>query len=149
MIELYKLHWSHYVEKVRWALDFKQLDWRGIDIVAFTKKEMQRFDCAQTVPLIHDTATGVAISDSSPIIRVLPDAELRFGRRAGLHGGPGFGAYDVSTLFRPGAYLTLGYARGRWAADLHGGVHAVFDGEPGFRGDLSARYAVTKVVAPS
>ncbi|HWX65247.1 MAG TPA: glutathione S-transferase family protein [Rhodanobacter sp.] len=73
MIELYKLHWSHYVEKVRWALDFKKLDWRGIDIVAFTKKEMQRFDCAQTVPLIHDTATGVAISDSSPIIRYLDE----------------------------------------------------------------------------
>lgn len=73
MIELYKLHWSHYVEKVRWALDFKQLDWHGIDIVAFTKKEMQRFDCAQTVPLIHDTATGVAISDSSPIIRYLDE----------------------------------------------------------------------------
>lgn len=73
MIELYKLHWSHYVEKVRWALDFKQLDWRGIDIVAFTKKEMQRFDCAQTVPLIHDTITGVAISDSSPIIRYLDE----------------------------------------------------------------------------
>jgi len=74
MIELYKLHWSHYVEKVRWALDFKQLPWRGIDVVAFTKKEMQRFDCAQTVPLIHDTSTGVAISDSSPIIRYLDEA---------------------------------------------------------------------------
>ncbi|WP_266170565.1 glutathione S-transferase family protein [Dyella subtropica] len=74
MIELYKLHWSHYVEKVRWALDFKRLPWRGIDIVAFTKKEMQRFDCPQTVPLIHDTATGVAISDSSPIIRYLDEA---------------------------------------------------------------------------
>ncbi|MEO8999669.1 MAG: glutathione S-transferase family protein [Rhodanobacter sp.] len=73
MIELYKLHWSHYVEKVRWALDFKQLDWRGINIVAFTKKKMQQFDCAQTVPLIHDTATGVAISDSSPIIRYLDE----------------------------------------------------------------------------
>lgn len=73
MIELYKLHWSHYVEKVRWALDFKQLPWRGIDIVAFTKREMRQFDCAQTVPLIHDKATGVAISDSSPIIRYLED----------------------------------------------------------------------------
>ena len=73
MIELYKLHWSHYVEKVRWALDFKRLDWRGIDIVAFAKQEVQRFDCAQTVPLIHDTTTGVAISDSSPIIRYLDE----------------------------------------------------------------------------
>ncbi|WP_266157194.1 glutathione S-transferase family protein [Dyella silvatica] len=74
MIELYKLHWSHYVEKVRWALDFKKLPWRGIDIVAFTKKEMRRFDCPQTVPLIHDTATRVAMSDSSPIIRYLDEA---------------------------------------------------------------------------
>lgn len=74
MIELYKLHWSHYVEKVRWALDFKRLRWRGIDIVAFTKREMARFTCAQTVPLIHDTATGMAISDSSPIIRYLDEA---------------------------------------------------------------------------
>ena len=73
MIDLYKLHWSHYVEKVRWALDFKKLPWRGIDIVAFTKKEMQRFNCAQTVPLIHDTVTDVAISDSSPIIRYLDE----------------------------------------------------------------------------
>lgn len=73
MIELYKLQWSHYVEKVRWALDFKKLDWKGIDIVAFAKREMQRFECAQTVPLIHDMATGVAISDSSPIIRYLDE----------------------------------------------------------------------------
>jgi glutathione S-transferase len=73
MIELYKLHWSHYVEKVHWALDFKQLPWRGIEVVAFIKKELQRFDCAPTFPLIHDTATGVAISDSSPIIRYLDE----------------------------------------------------------------------------
>ena len=71
MIELYKLQWSHYVEKVRWALDFKQLPWRGIDVVAFNKKEMQHFDCPQTFPLIHDTGTGTAISDSSPIIHYL------------------------------------------------------------------------------
>jgi glutathione S-transferase len=73
MIELYKLHWSHYVEKVRWALDFKQLPWHGIELVAFIKKELARFDCAPTFPLIHDTGTGMAISDSSPIIRYLDE----------------------------------------------------------------------------
>lgn len=73
MIELYKLQWSHYVEKVRWALDFKQLPWQGIEVVAFTKREMQRFDCKKLVPLIHDAASGVAISDSSPIIRYLDE----------------------------------------------------------------------------
>jgi glutathione S-transferase len=73
MIELYKLHWSHYVEKVRWALDFKQLPWHGIEVVAFIKKELERFDCVPTFPLIHDTGTGMAISDSSPIIRYLDE----------------------------------------------------------------------------
>ncbi len=73
MIELYQLRWSHYVEKVRWALDFKGLPWRAIDVVAHRKEEMRRFPCAQTVPLIHDTATGIAISDSSPILRYLDE----------------------------------------------------------------------------
>jgi len=80
MIDLYQLRWSHYVEKVRWALDFKGLPWKAIDIVAHRKEEMRRFACAQTVPLIHDTTTGVAIGDSSPIIRYLdqtyPDKPL-------------------------------------------------------------------------
>lgn len=78
MIDLYKLQWSHYVEKVRWALDFKQLPWRGVEVVAFIKKEMKQFDCAQTFPLIHDTGTGVAISDSSPIIRYLDETYPRY-----------------------------------------------------------------------
>ncbi len=73
MITLYQFQWSHYVEKVRWALAFKGLDWRGVEVVAFIKREMQQFDCAQTVPLIHDGATGVAISDSSPILSYLED----------------------------------------------------------------------------
>lgn len=73
MIELYQLQWSHYVEKVRWALDFKRLPWRGNEVVAFTKREIQRFDCAQTFPLIHDTGTDAAISDSAPIIRYLDE----------------------------------------------------------------------------
>lgn len=74
MVELYQLRWSHYVEKVRWALDFKGLPWQAIDIVAFRKQEMKRFPCAQMVPLIHDTSTGAALSDSSPIIRHLDEA---------------------------------------------------------------------------
>jgi glutathione S-transferase len=73
MIELFQLRWSHYVEKVRWALEYKQLPWRAIDIVAYRKDEIRHFSCAQTVPLIHDTGTGVAIGDSSPIIRYLDE----------------------------------------------------------------------------
>lgn len=74
MIELYKLHWSHYVEKVILALEFKQIPWRGIDVNAFSKKEMQRFSVRQFVPLIHDTSRGDALSDSSPILRYLDQA---------------------------------------------------------------------------
>ncbi|PXV59783.1 glutathione S-transferase [Dyella jiangningensis] len=73
MITLYQLRWSHYVEKVRWALDIKGLAWQAVDVVAYKKEEMRRFSCAQTVPLIHDASTGVAISDSSPIIRYLDE----------------------------------------------------------------------------
>jgi len=73
MIELYKLHWSHYVEKVILALDLKQIPWRGIDVNAFSKKEMQQFPVRQYVPLIHDTNRGIALSDSSPILEYLDE----------------------------------------------------------------------------
>lgn len=87
-------------------------------------------------------------TDSSPTTAVLPDIDLRIGRRAGFHGGLGLGAYNVSTIFRPGGHLGLGYASGRWAAELRSGVHLTFDDELGVRGDLSARYSVNRVVAP-
>jgi hypothetical protein len=87
-------------------------------------------------------------TDSSPTNLVLPDVDFRFGRRAGFHGGFGFGAYDVATIFRPGAYLSTGYGRGRFAGDVRGGAHLAFDGEVGFRVDASARYAVTPFLAP-
>ena len=79
---------------------------------------------------------------------MLPDIYLRFGRRLGFHGELGFGAYDVSTILRPGLYVGLGYASGAWAADLRAGGHETFDDQAGLRADLSARYAITRVVAP-
>ena len=86
--------------------------------------------------------------DGSPTSVVLPDASLRFGRRLGFHSEVGFGAYDVATVMRPGLYVGLGYASGAWAADVRGGVHQTFDDQAGLRLDLSARYAVSRVVAP-
>jgi hypothetical protein len=86
--------------------------------------------------------------DRSLTAIVLPDVDFRFGRRAGFHGGFGFGAYNVSTISRPGAYLALGYASGAWAADLRYGGHLTFDDQVGMRGDLSVRYGVSRVVAP-
>ena len=87
-------------------------------------------------------------TDKTPTTQPLPEAEFRFGRRAGFHGGFGFGAYDVSTMFRPGGFLTVGYASGRVAADLRGGVNLVFDGATGGRVDASFRYGITRFVAP-
>jgi hypothetical protein len=87
-------------------------------------------------------------TDGSPTTNVLPDIYLRFGRRLGFHGELGFGAYDVSTILRPGLYVGLGYASGAWAADLRVGGHETFDDQAGLRADLSARYAISRVVAP-
>ncbi|MDB4939495.1 MAG: hypothetical protein JWP87_6467 [Labilithrix sp.] len=86
--------------------------------------------------------------DKSLSATVLPDIDLRFGRRAGFHGALGFGAYNLSTISRPGAYLGMGYGSGPWAFDLRGGAHLTFDDQVGIRGDVSMRYAVSRVVAP-
>lgn len=80
MILLYQLHWSHYVEKVRWALDFKGVDWQGVDVDPFSKREMRHLRCKTkldngrkeyTVPTIHDQRTGTILSESSSIIEYL------------------------------------------------------------------------------
>ena len=80
MITLYQLHWSHYVEKVRWALDFKRLEWSAVDVDPFTKREMRHLQARTalesgarlyTVPTIHDDATGDAVTESSAILRYL------------------------------------------------------------------------------
>ena len=59
-----------------------------------------------------------------------------------------WGAYDVSTIFRPGAYLSLGYASGPWVGELHGGFNLVFDGQVGGRADLAVRCGISRIVAP-
>lgn len=89
MITLYQLHWSHYVEKVRWALDYKGVEWAAVDVDPFTKRQMQHLQCKTTldsghelytVPTIHDEATGLVVGDSSKILgyleRVYPTPAL-------------------------------------------------------------------------
>jgi len=80
MITLYQLHWSHYVEKVRWALDYKKVEWSAVDVDPFTKRQMRHLRCKLTldsgremysVPTIHDHATDSAIGDSSSILDYL------------------------------------------------------------------------------
>ncbi|MGB8338797.1 MAG: glutathione S-transferase family protein [Burkholderiales bacterium] len=79
MITLYELHWSHYCEKIRIALDYMQLEWRMVGIDAFSKKQMREFAAPEhlggyRVPAIHDDATNIFVMDSTPILRYLADA---------------------------------------------------------------------------
>ena len=80
MITLYQLHWSHYVEKVRWALDYKGVEWSAVEVDPFTKHQMHHLKCqttldsgrkAYTVPTIYDAATGSVVGDSSKIVEYL------------------------------------------------------------------------------
>lgn len=76
MITLYELHWSHYCEKIRWALDYKKISWKKININAFSKKEMLKYPCSEErrlVPFIYDEKTKIALGDSSPILRYLDE----------------------------------------------------------------------------
>lgn len=80
MVTLYQLHWSHYVEKVRWALDYKNVEWSVVDVDPFTKRQMQHLQCKlmldsgremHAVPTIHDRAMGSVIGDSTKILDYL------------------------------------------------------------------------------
>jgi glutathione S-transferase len=76
MITLYELHWSHYCEKVRLALNYMGLAWRAVSIDAFRKKELRAHPLPNhlpnyTVPAIHDSRTGAFVMDSTPIFRYL------------------------------------------------------------------------------
>jgi glutathione S-transferase len=76
MITLFELHWSHYCEKIRLALNYMQLPWQAVDIHPFSKKEMHQHPLAAqlpsyTVPAIFDDATQQFVMDSTPILRYL------------------------------------------------------------------------------
>lgn len=76
MITLYELHWSHYCEKVRLALNYMGLPWQMFGIDAFRKTELRQHPRPGhlpvfTVPAIHDDRTDIYIVDSTPILRYL------------------------------------------------------------------------------
>ena len=86
-------------------------------------------------------------TDSNTTVYALPTVDLRVGRRSVVWGSIGFGAWDSSTLFRPGAYLGLGFGDPRsLSAEFHLGANLVFDDEIGGRVDGRIRYALTDLV---
>lgn len=83
-----------------------------------------------------------------PVLTPLPELDLRFARRRGLHGGLSVGSYDVPTLFRPGGSAYLAYmGESGWLLDVRGGPHLIFDEDPGFRGALSFRHPIGSFVS--
>lgn len=87
MITLYELHWSHYCEKIRLALNYIGLPWQAVGIDAFGKDPLISQPLPEglpvhTVPAIHDAATDRFVMDSTPILHYLaaqyPDAPALF-----------------------------------------------------------------------
>jgi hypothetical protein len=75
----------------------------------------------------------------------LPDVALRLGRLDGFRAVVGFGAYDLVTYLRPGAYLGFLAAVGRgWDLGLHGGIGYVTHGTIGLRETATVRAPLTE-----
>ena len=76
MITLYELHWSHFCEKIRLALNYMGLPWQMVGIDAFKKAQLRLHPLpphlkGYTVPAIHDAQTNQFVMDSTPILRYL------------------------------------------------------------------------------
>lgn len=70
MLELYQFEMSHYVEKVRLILDYKELAYRKIDVTpGIGQLELVRMSGQRQVPVLKDGATIVA--DSTAIAEYL------------------------------------------------------------------------------
>jgi len=70
MIQLYQFAISHYCEKVRWALDYKKINYKPVNLIPgphlFT---IRRLAGKSSVPVIDDN--GMRIQDSTDIITYL------------------------------------------------------------------------------
>ena len=71
MLTLYQFPNSHYCEKVRWALDYKQLDYRIINLLPglHVDRTAKKLAGSSSLPiLVHD---GKALQNSSDILTYL------------------------------------------------------------------------------
>ena len=78
-LRLYQIPWSHYCDKVRWALDFKQIPYELITFVPFGKtKGLERAPktMRKLTPILEDPNNendNSFLSDSTPILLYLDD----------------------------------------------------------------------------
>ena len=76
------------------------------------------------------------VSDSSPSVAAIPDAEIAIGPRSIARGVVGIGSPSVSTLRRPGAYLGADVALGDVDLQARAGI---FRAGPALSNDTNAR----------
>jgi glutathione S-transferase len=70
VIELYQFPFSHYCEKVRWALDYKGVAYRTVDLLpGFHFRHLAKLAPKTSVPVLRDDA--IVVQDSSAIIDYL------------------------------------------------------------------------------
>jgi glutathione S-transferase len=70
MIELYQFPFSHYCEKVRWALDYKGIAYRTVNLLpGFHFRHLVKLAPKTCVPVLRDGA--IVVQDSSAIIDYL------------------------------------------------------------------------------
>jgi glutathione S-transferase len=70
MIELYQFPFSHYCEKVRWALDYKGIGYRTVNLLpGFHFRYLAKLAPETCVPVLRDGAA--IVQDSSAIIDYL------------------------------------------------------------------------------
>ena len=70
MIELYQFPFSHYCEKVRWALDYKGIAYRPVNLLpGFHFRYLAKLAPKTSVPVLRDCA--IVVQDSSAIIDYL------------------------------------------------------------------------------
>jgi len=75
MLTLFSLHWSHFVEKVWWALDYKGLSWHRVEVDAFSKRPIRKLGVRDPlVPTLHDQPHGKVVTNSSTILEYVEDA---------------------------------------------------------------------------
>jgi glutathione S-transferase len=70
MIELYQFPFSHYCEKVRWALDYKGVGYRPVNLLpGFHFRQLAKLAPKTCVPVLRDDS--IVVQDSSAIIDYL------------------------------------------------------------------------------
>ena len=84
MIELYQFPFSHYCEKVRWALDYKGIAYRTVNLLPGSHfKHLAKLAPKSSVPVLRDGA--IVMQDPRPLLTIWTgDMRTRLSHRPTL-----------------------------------------------------------------